>query len=203
MSPFGFLCGIAQGYGLEPRSDHEVTVHRRRDRFKSSMLEDPSIHSNARHTPRASLILAAGELGNPHTELWMGGAHTPHGDELAEPQLATSWLIDCAGDIDRSYRNVTNRWLACVFPDIDGRPAAEVLIQSVVREATTAITSGNGAAPERIYVMCQHGMNRSGLISGLILRSLGLDPEAAIQRIRTARPGALANDGFVTMLRST
>ncbi|MGE0602011.1 MAG: hypothetical protein AB7J35_21725 [Dehalococcoidia bacterium] len=165
------------------------------------MLEDPSLHSLSRNTPRASLVLAAGELGNTDTEIWMGGAHTPHGDELAETHLATSWLIDCAGDIDRSYRDVTSRWLACVFPDIDGRPAAELLIQSVVREATTAITSGNGAAPERIYVMCQHGMNRSGLVSGLILRSLGLDPESAIQRIRNARPGALANDGFVTMLR--
>ncbi len=49
--------------------------------------------------------------------------------------------------------------------------------------------------------MCQHGMNRSGLVSGLILRSLGVDPESAIQRIRKARPGALANDGFVDMLR--
>ena len=137
----------------------------------------------------------------PHTELWMGGAHTPRGDELVESELSKSWLIDCAGDIDRSYRGAPGRWVACVFPDIDGRPAAEMLIESVVRDAAAAITLGNGHAPERIYVMCQHGMNRSGLVSGLILRSLGLDAESAIQRIRRARPGALANDGFVDMLR--
>lgn len=131
----------------------------------------------------------------------MGGAHTPRGEELVAARLERSWVIDCAGDIDRSYRSLTNRWVACVFPDIDGRPAAELLISTVVREAAAAIESGPGAAPERIYVMCQHGMNRSGLLSGLILRSLGLDVESAIQRIRKARPGALANDGFVDMLR--
>jgi protein-tyrosine phosphatase len=42
--------------------------------------------------------------------------------------------------------------------------------------------------------MCQHGMNRSGLVSGLILRGLGMDPRETIERIRLARPGALAND---------
>jgi hypothetical protein len=167
------------------------------------MLEDPILHTNAQHPPRASKILAAGEVSNIHTEIWMGGAHTSHGEALAAGDLGKSWIIDCAGDIDQSYRTAPGRWVSCVFPDIDGRPAAELLITSVVRETFDAIQLGNGTAPDRIYVMCQHGMNRSGLVSGLILRSLGFQAAEAIDRIRAARPGALANDGFVHMLRQS
>jgi len=167
------------------------------------MLEDPSIHRPHNHPPRASRVLAKGELIAVETEIWMGGAHTPHGEALLETEIGNSWVIDCAGDIDVAYRTMPARWVSCVFPDIDGRPAAETLITSVVREASEAIRRAGSSAPDRVYIMCQHGMNRSGLVSGLILRSLGLEPEDVIQRIRAARPGALANDGFLRMLRQS
>ena len=164
------------------------------------MLEDPSLHRPAAHPPRASLVLAAGEIPGVRTEVWMGGAHTAHGEELTAVSLSTSWLIDCAGDIDRSYRALTSRWLACVFPDLDGPLTSPQRISEVVSESLAAVLEGNGSAPERLYVMCQHGMNRSGLVSGLILRGLGMDPRETIERIRLARPGALANDHFRRIL---
>jgi protein-tyrosine phosphatase len=52
-----------------------------------------------------------------------------------------------------------------------------------------------------VYSLCTHGMNRSGLVTGLFLRGLGVDAEEAVALIRAARPGALSNESFVRLLR--
>jgi protein-tyrosine phosphatase len=132
----------------------------------------------------------------------MGGAHSLRGEVLEASSLGSSWLVDCAGDIDPSYRQATGRWLACVFPDLEGPLESSERISGVVRDVVDALVLGNGAAPERVYVMCQHGMNRSGLVSGLILRGLGFDQVETIRLIQAARPGALANDYFRKVLES-
>jgi hypothetical protein len=54
--------------------------------------------------------------------------------------------------------------------------------------------------PARVYVMCQQGMNRSGLLAGLILRALGVDAEAALAAVAT-RPGALTNQTYARLVR--
>lgn len=52
-------------------------------------------------------------------------------------------------------------------------------------------------ADQRVLVACALGYNRSGLITGLALRSLGLGPGPAVQLIRAARgPHALGNIVF-------
>jgi hypothetical protein len=164
------------------------------------VLEDPSIQRHSLHVPRASLLLAADEAANSHTEIWMGGAHSLIGEPLESTGLGASWLVDCAGDIDRAYRDLLARFLPCVFPDLDGPLASSNRVSATVEEVLSAVTSRNGEAPDRVYVMCQHGMNRSGLVSGLILRGLGVEPREAVDRIRLARPGALANDYFRQLL---
>lgn len=163
------------------------------------MLEDPSIHRPALHVPRASLVLAANEAGNGRTEIWMGGAHSHIGEALMHESLGASWLIDCAGEFDHSYRNALGRWLPCVFPDLDGPLASSNRVAETVEMTLQSITL-SGEAPDRVYVMCQHGMNRSGLVAGLLLRGLGIAPREAVERIRGARPGALANDHFRLMV---
>jgi hypothetical protein len=164
------------------------------------MLEDPFVQRHSLHTPRASMVLAAGEAQNERTEIWMGGAHSLVGEAIEGKELGASWLIDCAGDMHVSYREQTARWVACVFPDLDGPLASSSFVERTVREAVEAVLEGNGDAPERIYVMCQHGMNRSGLVSGLIMRGLGVEAREAVDRIRAARPGALANEYFRQMV---
>lgn len=163
------------------------------------MLEDPSLHRAAAHVPRASRVLAAGDSPLTRTEVWMGGAHSHIGEELSHETLASSWLIDCAGDMDPSFRSSTGRWLACVFPDLDGPLASSNRVAEVVQLTLESIASRDNA-PERVYVMCQHGMNRSGLVAGLLLRGLGVEPRETVERIRRARPGALANDHFRLMV---
>jgi protein-tyrosine phosphatase len=101
--------------------------------------------------------------------------------------------------MDPSFRSSTGRWLACVFPDLDGPLASSNRVAEVVQLTLDTIASG-GDAPERVYVMCQHGMNRSGLVAGLLLRGLGVEPRETVERIRRARPGALANDHFRLMV---
>lgn len=150
--------------------------------------------------PKATLLLRAGEAANPRTEIWMGGAHSLDGEEWMDEELGAAWVIDCAGEIDPLYRPAAGRWLACVFPDLDGPLSSSNRAADVVRQVFEAITRDDGQAPERIYVMCQHGMNRSGLVAGLLLRALGVGPRETVERIRLARPGALANDAFRLMV---
>jgi len=164
------------------------------------MLEDPSLHRAAVHAPRASRLLAAGDSPATRTEIWMGGAHSHIGEELSHNSLASAWLIDCAGDMDPSFRSSTGRWLACVFPDLDGPLASSNRVAEVVQLTLDSIASG-GDAPERVYVMCQHGMNRSGLVTGLILRAIGVNVDDALASI-ASRPGALNNQTYVRLLRS-
>ena len=56
-------------------------------------------------------------------------------------------------------------------------------------------------AGDRVLVRCQAGLNRSGLVTALILMSTGLDAESAIREIRTNRADvALFNEDYVTWL---
>lgn len=54
---------------------------------------------------------------------------------------------------------------------------------------------------QRVLVHCIAGRNRSGLIATLVLRSwFNLDGKTALSRLRTVRPGAVANPVFETYL---
>lgn len=56
-------------------------------------------------------------------------------------------------------------------------------------------------AGDRVLVRCQAGLNRSGLVTALILMSTGLDAESAISLIRTNRADiALFNEHYVQWL---
>ena len=57
-------------------------------------------------------------------------------------------------------------------------------------------------AGDRVLVRCQPGLNRSGLVTALILMSTGLDAETAIEQIRTNRAEiALFNEDYVRWLK--
>ena len=165
------------------------------------MLEEPFTRNHEPHVipPRASLVLAAGEADNPATEVWMGGAHSLVGETLGDPYLSRSWVVDCAGDMPSAHRTSAGLWVACVFADIDGPLSPSLRLEEVIERTSYAARTPH-AAPERIYVMCTHGMNRSGIVTGLLLRSLGIEGREAIDRIRLARPGALSNQHFHDMV---
>jgi len=56
---------------------------------------------------------------------------------------------------------------------------------------------------DRVLVRCQAGLNRSGLVTALIMMSIGLDAETAIEQIRKNRADiALFNNNYVEWLMS-
>lgn len=158
-----------------------------------AMLEDPSLHQAMTYTPHASLVLRRGEVPGLVADIWMGGAHSHVGSPMEADHLPKSWVIDCAGDMPAGHRAAAGRWVACVFADIDGPPMHYDRIEDSVRAAAAAVREGSA---ESVYIVCTHGMNRSGLLTGLLLRALGVQGEAAVAHILAARPGALSNQAF-------
>ncbi len=49
---------------------------------------------------------------------------------------------------------------------------------------------------------CGMGFNRSALVAGLILHTLGMPGPRVVERLRERRPGALFNERFAAWLES-
>ncbi len=163
------------------------------------MLEDPFVARTAHpDQPRADLVVTHGAHA---ARLWMGGAHALRGETIEVATARRSWVIDCAGDVELEYRQAAGRFLPIVFSDVEERPSAFDRICEVASEVATALASGETG--RSAYVLCTHGMNRSGLVTGLVLRELGYAPEETVRLIRAARPGSLSNHTFVRLLGAT
>jgi hypothetical protein len=147
--------------------------------------------------PRVSVVLPAGAAGNA-SAIWMGGARALRGEELHAAALASAWLVDAAGDMPHEHRQAVARLVHCVFADSEEVPPGFVRIQETVR--TLALAARAADAPDHIYIVCAQGLNRSGLLTGLVLRELGLPGEDAVARIRAARAGALANHAYERLI---
>jgi hypothetical protein len=155
--------------------------------------------------PRASRIV----LPHPPTELWMGGAESALGEPLHPDDLAGAWVIDCAGDMPEHYRSAAAWWRTHVFQDYEELPAAWVELGGLARSIGRCLAGAlDGDVPDhpvdpplRLYVLCNQGMNRSGLVLGRILRALGLPGDEALDTLRRHRPGALNNLTFVRLVQ--
>jgi hypothetical protein len=152
-------------------------------------------------TPRATLLLAPGTIPGVETAVWMGGAQSRFGDAMVMDGMARSCVIDTAGEMPAGYREVTGLWLPCVFTDLDSVPPHMERIQATVARVADAIRAANGA-PDAVYTVCQHGMNRSGLLAGLLLRELGMSGSDAVALIVSKRPGALSNLTFRRLIET-
>ncbi len=163
------------------------------------MTLDPSIPSDfidqrpEAYEPRASRLLVPA-LAAVRTEVWMGGVHTTQGDPVASMHLRTAWVVDCAGEMPPDLALDAARHIPRVFTDIEAVPANLHRIESLIEELVAAVAGE--AAPQRIYVMCKQGLNRSGLVTALLLRALGTAPQDAVAAVRAVRPGALNNVTF-------
>ena len=149
--------------------------------------------------PRASLILPPGAAGN-QAAIWMGGARALRGEEVHASALGGSWIVDAAGDMPGGHAAAAARVVHCVFADLEETPPNLARIREIVQELAAA--RAHRAGPKGLYIVCAQGLNRSGLLTGLLLRSFGLTGEDALTRIREARPGALANHAFERLVRT-
>lgn len=155
------------------------------------MVLEPLPGPEVPQPPRASLILEAPGW------LWMGGVRGEVGDQLPGEWWAASWVLDCCGELPEPYRKLARRYVPWVFADLDQVPdrfdELRELCAAWARELALGTVRG-------IVILCQYGMNRSGLATGLVMRALGWPPEEAIAQIRRVRPGALNNRTFESLL---
>ena len=81
----------------------------------------------------------------------------------------------------------------------DCLPASQAA-EDAVRRAAGYVASGVARhlrKGRKVLVTCAAGLNRSGLISGLTLRQLGIAGDSAVRKVRRARgPHALSNTAF-------
>jgi protein-tyrosine phosphatase len=109
-------------------------------------------------------------------------------------------VIDLDGGLDACIPTQANHCLYIYFPfeDDDQALPNPVKLQAIADMAASLIREGH-----RVLTHCNMGFNRSGLVAGLILKSLGFSGDAAVTRIRERRPGALYNDRFADYVSST
>jgi hypothetical protein len=158
------------------------------------------------YEPRASRIPIPGR-GDLTTELWMGGANSLHGDLLVPAELCDAWLIDLAGEMPEEHRLACACWLPRVFADVEAIPQRYDRLDALARSVAACISGERqrdswphpAEPPRRVFVMCQQGMNRSGLVTGLILRALGVSTADTLAAI-ASRPGALTNQTYLRLL---
>jgi hypothetical protein len=163
-------------------------------------LEDDLVAANDDASARVSLVLNAGELPGVAASVWMGGARSLQGELLGAERLARGMVVDCAGELPATAREAAALWHACVFVDHDGPLAGMHRLEDVAQAVATTMRNAESEEIDAVYVMCTHGMNRSGLLTGLILRELGMSGAEAVARIRQARAGALSNQWFRALL---
>ncbi len=159
--------------------------------------------------PRATRIIIPHRAGLP-TELWMGGADSAVGEPLHPDDLRGAWVIDCAGDMPEHYQAVAGLWLFRVFSDLEEAPARYHRLSALARTIACCLGGGADAGgdwehpvapPPRVYVLCTQGLNRSGLVTGRILRGLGLTGDEALTLLADHRPGAVNNLTFARLVR--
>ncbi len=151
--------------------------------------------------PRATRILLP-HRADIRVEIWMGGTDSLLGEPISLHDVAEAHVIDLAGDLPDEFRRHAGRYIPRVFMDAEMRPFAYPRLASLIDELAETARGNADASPVRIYILCQYGMNRSGLLTGLLLRALGERSDDSVERIRRLRPGALSNQTYIALIEA-
>ena len=128
--------------------------------------------------------------------LWIGGYKAPQNLPF-KPDL---W-VHCAEEI-RPDSKLAKKviWLKMDDDEWDWRshPKEVAEILKVVKRANKAIRGS-----KRVVVTCHMGLNRSGLVTGLLMCSLGFTPGEVLGHLRSLRhPDVLCNADFEDLVVS-
>jgi protein-tyrosine phosphatase len=105
--------------------------------------------------------------------------------------LGIDTVIDLEGDVDHGVPTAADKLLYVYMPIQDGEIPDLDRLHAVATMAATLVKRG-----DRVLSHCGLGLNRSALMAGLILRYLGMEPAAVVERIQSRRSGALYNVVF-------
>ncbi len=104
-------------------------------------------------------------------------------------------VIDLEGGVDHGVPEVSNEFLYIYLPIHDGELPDLDRLHAVAKLGAELAKRG-----DRVLAHCGLGLNRSALMVALILRYLGMDGPATVERCRQRRPGALYNEIFADYL---
>jgi protein-tyrosine phosphatase len=104
-------------------------------------------------------------------------------------------VMDLDGDLDLGIPNVPNHMIYIFFPIYDEDLPDLNKLHALAKLGARLVANG-----ERVLAHCGMGLNRSALVTGLILTYLGMKGEDAVTLLREKRPGALFNDTFAEYL---
>lgn len=128
--------------------------------------------------------------------LWQGGMYYGPSMTLCVPADQFDVVVNMAGQGDHSYERITNDHPIIYNNYIDDDrlgPGEMAIVMDMVDVVLNCLDEDR-----KTLVRCRAGWNRSGLVVGLVLRSLGWPAQAAIDLIREKRdPSALCNEHFV------
>jgi hypothetical protein len=106
-------------------------------------------------------------------------------------------VIDLEGGIDHGVPETADKFLYIYLPIHDGELPDLDRLHAVAKLGAELVQRG-----DRVLAHCGVGLNRSALMIALILRYLGMEGAAAVERCRQRRPGALYNKVFADYLTS-
>ena len=106
-------------------------------------------------------------------------------------------VIDMEGGLDECIPSAPNGCLYVYFPIFDEQLPDLHKLEAVVSLGAYLVANGH-----RVLSHCGMGFNRSALVAGRILHRLGMPGQAAVERLRQRRPGALFNEVFAAHLQS-
>lgn len=127
----------------------------------------------------------------------------PSGGQIAQgsaPPVNVALPFDVVVLAAMEYQPALPGFKVLHVPLDDGPPptrADRAIIRGAARRVADHVRAG-----DRVLVTCWQGRNRSGVISGLAMRELGVDGRSAAARIRQARNG-LTNPHFYAIVAGT
>lgn len=163
-------------------------IYRGRDLYPHSISLYASIVIGEGATPISEIV---------EDSLWIGGYKAP--DHLSfKPDL---W-IHCAEEIRPSKRKAHEViWLKLDDDDWDWRAHPEEVkpIMEIAAKGLDAIHEGKS-----VVVTCHMGLNRSGMVTGLIMAGLGFSPGEILALLRSLRhEDVLCNTDFEELVVAT
>lgn len=111
--------------------------------------------------------------------------------------LGISVIYDLDGDLDIGVPTIPNHILYIYFPFYDVDLPDPGKLHALAQLGATLVKGGY-----KVLCHCMLGLNRSALVTGLILMYLGMTGEAAVKHLQSKKPGALYNETFANYLRS-